>query len=300
MMLQQQKQRDNASSLASAKMIALRAARPSLTIIFTLACLLFVFATSAYASTISGSVDSTNKYAWGNVAGYINFAPTNGGLTITDSGITGYAWSSNTGWINFDTAQSSVTNDGEGTLGGYAWDEGAGWVSFTGVTIDSSGQFNGMATGGTVRGASYAINFDCATCTVTTDWRPASSRPSTAPAGGGGSAILPRTTTTKTITTVTTVSQTPAFPQEKGTVKKNAPQPTEPGISGGNAGTVSSSVGNYIGNAVSSFVTQAKNMFLNLTHTVWSAVLSVGHFFATAWHNFLIGLRSLWNIASKW
>lgn len=281
-------------------MIALRFERPSLTIIFVLAGLFFVSATSAYASITSGSVDSTNKYAWGNVAGYVNFAPTNGGLTITDAGITGYAWSSNTGWINFDTAQSSVTNNDEGTLGGYAWDEGAGWVSFTGVTIDSNGQFNGMATGGTVRGASYAINFDCATCTVTTDWRPVSARP-VAAGGGGGSAVTPRTAANQTVTTVTTVvttSPTSEFPQEKGTVKKGSPQPTAPGISGGNTETVSSSVGKYVGNAVSSFFEQAKNMFLNLMHTIWSFVLSVGHFFVTAWHNFLIGARSIWHIVS--
>lgn len=158
------------------------------------AVLILVFLVSAsyaHASQTSGTVSSTYKYAWGNVAGYVNFAPTNGGLIIGDSAITGYAWSASTGWINFNATQSHVTNNSSGTLGGYAWDAGAGWVSFTGVTIDTNGKFHGSATGGTVNGASYAINFDCTNCDVRTDWRPASAR---------------TVTTTTTTTTSTSVS----------------------------------------------------------------------------------------------
>jgi hypothetical protein len=153
--------------------------------------LLLALAPLTRASQTSGTIDSAYKYAWSSVGGWVNLAPTNGGLTITDTAITGYAWSANTGWLNFDTAQSGVTNNAEGTLGGFAWDAGGGWLSFTGVTIDSSGRFHGTATGGTVNGASYTLTFDCANCDVRTDWRPASSRTSSsgsnsATSGSGG------------------------------------------------------------------------------------------------------------------
>jgi hypothetical protein len=136
----------------------------------------FALAATAYASPTIGSIDPAYKYAWSNVGGYVNFAPSQAGLTITDTGITGYAWSANTGYINFDTNLSGVTNDGEGNLAGFAWDEGAGWISFAGVTIDANGQFHGIAQGGTVNGAPYQITFDCSNCDVRTDWRPVSVR----------------------------------------------------------------------------------------------------------------------------
>ena len=151
----------------------------------------------AYASATVGTVDTGYKYAWSNVGGYVNLAPSQGGITITDDGITGYAWSANSGWINFDTSLSGVTNDGEGNLGGFAWGEGAGWISFSGVTINTEGRFQGTATGGTVNGASYVISFDCTNCDVRTDWRPVSVREGTDEDGGsrssGGSVRTPET-----------------------------------------------------------------------------------------------------------
>jgi len=141
----------------------------------------------AHASTTSGTIDTTYKYAWSNVGGWVNFGATNGGITITDTALTGYAWSANDGWINLAPTQSGVTNDGAGNLSGFAWDAGGGWVDFSGVTINSSGKFTGTATGGTVNGASYVINFDCTNCDVRTDWRPSSSRTTTTAVTPSGS-----------------------------------------------------------------------------------------------------------------
>lgn len=166
----------------------------------SLLCLLIVGTSVAHASQTSGIIDSVYKYAWGTVAGYVNFAPTNGGLTITDSAITGYAWGANTGWLNFSATNGGVTNTAAGVLGGYAWDSGGGWVSFSGVTIDSSGKFHGTATGGTVSGASYVINFDCSNCDVRTDWRPSSSRTTSTSGSGGNGAISPIIITAATTT----------------------------------------------------------------------------------------------------
>ena len=141
-------------------------------------------ASLAHASTTSGTIDTTHKYAWSNVGGWVNFAVasatgTSYQVPVTDTGLTGYAWSANDGWINLAPAQVGVKNDGAGNLSGYAWDAGAGWVDFSNVKINPSGKFTGSATGGTVLGASYSINFDCANCDVETDWRPASSRTTT-------------------------------------------------------------------------------------------------------------------------
>lgn len=141
-------------------------------------------ASFAHASATSGTIDTTHKYAWSNVGGWVNFAVastagTSYQVTVTDTGLTGYVWSANDGWINLAPAQSGVKNDGVGNLSGSAWDAGAGWVNFSGVKINSSGKFTGSATGGTVLGASYQINFDCANCDVETDWRPASARTTT-------------------------------------------------------------------------------------------------------------------------
>jgi hypothetical protein len=129
------------------------------------AFLLFFFcAPFAHAST--GIITSPDQYAWGNVAGWINFATASSTITVSDSSLTGYAWSANDGWINLSPAGGGVTNS-DGALGGWAWDESAGWVSFSGVSIDASGTFHGEATGAD----GYAINFSCTTCDVQTSWR---------------------------------------------------------------------------------------------------------------------------------
>ena len=162
----------------------------------------------------AATIDSTEKYGWSNVGGWVNFKPTNGGLTITDSAITGYAWAENTGWISFDTAQSGVTNDGSGNLGGFAWSEGEGWLSFTGVSIDGNGYFNGTATGD-----DSTLTFDCANCSVRTDWRAVSGGGSSGGSSGGG--IIQNQPTT---TDPTTPSQTP--PTMPGTSNTSGESPT--------------------------------------------------------------------------
>lgn len=131
------------------------------------ALLVAVLLSPVFVHAASGTVSATYRYAWGNNAGWVNFAPTQSTVTVSDTVLSGYAWSTNDGWINLSPSQGGVTNDGHGTLGGFAWDPSAGWVSFTGVTIDAAGLFHGQATGAN----GYAINFDCANCNVQTTWR---------------------------------------------------------------------------------------------------------------------------------
>ncbi len=159
-----------------------------------------LLAGTAFAEGMS----STNKYAWSENAGWINFRPGSGNVVVTGTGMTGYAWNDVYGWINLAPAHGGVLNDGNGTLSGNAWGEQTGWINFSGVTIGSDGMFHGTASGTTVG----RISFNCAnnnTCgssnfKVQTLWTPpssssssssSSSAASSAPAvsqshGGGG------------------------------------------------------------------------------------------------------------------
>ncbi len=113
----------------------------------------------------STGIDPTNKHAWSENAGWINFAPVGGGVSIHFDGsigyLDGYAWGENIGWVkmgngnegpytNSDTNDWGVNFDGSGSLFGYAWGESVGWIKFDpaygGVVIDmNSGVFDGSA-----------------------------------------------------------------------------------------------------------------------------------------------------------
>lgn len=108
---------------------------------------------------LTGTIDSTNRYAWSENAGWIDFGTTLGNVVVTDSALTGYAYGENIGWISLNCSNTSscatvdykVANNGQGVLSGYAWGENVGWINFapsgSGVTIDSSGNFSGYAYG---------------------------------------------------------------------------------------------------------------------------------------------------------
>ena len=125
----------------------------------------------AYASETKGTIltpTANDGYAWSNQAGWVNFGATNSNIQITDSGITGYAWSNNYGWINMSPTNGGVSVAANGALSGYAWGQSLGWINFSGVSINSSGKFVGLASG-TIIGT---FTFDCGNCSVATDYRP--------------------------------------------------------------------------------------------------------------------------------
>ena len=116
----------------------------------------------AYAANI----DSTNIWAWGTNVGWLNFAPTHGGVTVYSDHLEGYVWAENVGWIRLGTYDAGgthtyandaantygVNNDGIGNLSGYAWGTNIGWINFnpsdSQVTVDPvSGDFDGYAWG---------------------------------------------------------------------------------------------------------------------------------------------------------
>jgi hypothetical protein len=113
-----------------------------------------------------GSIDPTNKWAWGTNTGWLNFAPNNGGVTVYSDHLEGYAWGENIGWLrvgtctggspcthaNTSAANYGVNNDGVGNLSGYAWGANLGWINFApnngGVWVDPvTGDFDGYAWG---------------------------------------------------------------------------------------------------------------------------------------------------------
>ncbi len=136
----------------------------------------------------NGSIDATYNTAKfiDTNNGTINFNCTNCNVQITDSSITGYAWGDVVGWINLNPTNGGVSNTINGILSGYAWSQNAGWINFAptngGVSIDTTtGEFNGNVWSQN----DGWIKFDCSApgkvagqC-VKTSWRP------TVVSGGG-------------------------------------------------------------------------------------------------------------------
>jgi len=111
----------------------------------------------------SGLISDTNKYAWSENSGWLNFKPAGGGVTVYDTYLAGYVWAANVGWIKLGSTATNGTygnttssnwgvnrNATTGVLSGYAWSENVGWISFNHdqgyVTISpSTGDFSGYA-----------------------------------------------------------------------------------------------------------------------------------------------------------
>jgi len=123
-----------------------------------------LLATSFVCSALAtGNIDVNNKYAWSENAGWVNFGPTNAGVTVVASGsqyLSGYAWAENIGWVKLGNANGGpYQNTGASdwgvniinkTLAGFAWSENCGWIRFnptnSPVTINwSDGTLSGYA-----------------------------------------------------------------------------------------------------------------------------------------------------------
>lgn len=106
------------------------------------------------------NIDSTNRYAWSENAGWIDFGSSQGNVVLSDTALTGYAWSETMGWISLSCQNTSTCTDvnygvlrdsATSHLSGYAWSENMGWINFNpqggGVSVDNSGSFQGSAYG---------------------------------------------------------------------------------------------------------------------------------------------------------
>jgi len=112
-------------------------------------------------SLADGNIDPANNFAWSENAGWVNFAPSNGNVTVTAGrGLSGYAWAENIGWVKMAAVGSTYQNTTKDDWGvhltgkalqGFAWSENAGWINFSptdgGVTLKHDGQFDGYAWG---------------------------------------------------------------------------------------------------------------------------------------------------------
>jgi uncharacterized repeat protein (TIGR02543 family) len=140
---------------------------------------------TATFAAISAEVNSANKYAWSENAGWISFSNSTGKVSakLGENGyLTGFAWSENVGWIKFahdpsvvPFANTSATNWGvnvaaDGKLSGYAWSENAGWIKFgtshseTAINL-TNGEMSGYAWSEnlgwiSLKGSNYKVQFD--------------------------------------------------------------------------------------------------------------------------------------------
>jgi len=196
--------------------------------------LLVVLATgvhAAFASSTNGTIPA-GSYAWGENIGWINFGCANCGIQVTDSAVTGNAWSAQYGWINLSPTNGGVTNDSNGNLGGDAWSSGLGWINFSGVVINASGQFTGTA--GTQGSTAGRLNFSCANCNVTTDWRPASVRNQSSNSNSSGGSLLGGFFNFFSGGSSGNVTATNATNTATNTVNNTNPGSIHPGVSGAN------------------------------------------------------------------
>jgi hypothetical protein len=123
------------------------------------------------ATTFAWNISTTDKYAWSENSGWLNFTPSTGGVTVNPTYLSGYLWQQNIGWIklgadaggpyaNTSAADWGVNRDSAGNLSGYGWSENMGWINFAptsgGVAIDPiSGAFTGYAWGANIGWISF-------------------------------------------------------------------------------------------------------------------------------------------------
>lgn len=107
------------------------------------------------------NIDSSDRWAWNDVIGWIDFYYTDT-VRVTATSTQGYA-SSSVGYVALHcesspngnicpSSQFGVANDGGGNLSGWAWNDVIGWISFAStspvnysVYYDSGGDFHGWA-----------------------------------------------------------------------------------------------------------------------------------------------------------
>lgn len=122
-----------------------------------------VFMVNTAVTTIcqASNISAFESFAVSENAGWINFNPIHGGITVHDTYLSGFAWAEGVGWIKFgsenggpygntDATNWGVNLDRLGKLTGYAWGENSGWLTFspkdsvTGI-IPETGIFSGYA-----------------------------------------------------------------------------------------------------------------------------------------------------------
>ncbi len=175
-------------------------------------CLVVLLSTIYFLlTTVSAAtnIDSTYRYAWNDVIGWVDFYTTNN-VNVSSTQLTGYA-SSSIGFIALDCATSpsgnvcgtsdfKVLKDGTGSLSGYAWNDNFGWLSFSGTTTQSqaygvfvnpsNGDFSGWAWNDNVGWFSFnCVNSGAGGCSPS-DYKVKTSSVSTSTSGSLVSSVF--------------------------------------------------------------------------------------------------------------
>lgn len=160
---------------------------------------IFVIVLIQNASGVTSNIDSTNKWAWNDVAGWIDFYNIGSGAYVDANKVSRWGvWNNNTASyiaLHCSALPPAATNDCtpsfgvtnvSGTLGNYAWSDEYGWISFYdnapyayGVTIDAIGNFQGFAWNDVIGWISFCGGLSTTNCPgaisykVDTSWDPA-------------------------------------------------------------------------------------------------------------------------------
>jgi hypothetical protein len=110
----------------------------------------------------STTIDSTNKFAWGENIGWANWeGDVSNGVVVGQAFCSGYIWCENVGWIcmgdgspddgheysNTNATDFGVNVDASCTLRGFAWGENIGWVNFENTGSAAFDPFSGTLSG---------------------------------------------------------------------------------------------------------------------------------------------------------
>lgn len=200
--------------------------------------LVVLLATATTALALN--VNSTDKYAWSENIGWLNWSTTEGDIDITDAvSMDGYVWGENVGWISLNclntascgTVNYAVTASGSEWVG-YAWGENVGWVSFSCENTASCGTADyAVRSSGSEELIGYAwgenvgwVNMNCdndASCGAvefgvryTPPPTPTPTpTPTATPGGGGGGTLTPTPTPSPSLTPSATVIPATATPR---------------------------------------------------------------------------------------
>ncbi|MDZ4231256.1 MAG: hypothetical protein U1C52_00485, partial [Patescibacteria group bacterium] len=140
----------------------------------------------------SSNIDSSDKWAWNDVVGWIDFYVSNTGLNVkstridrwgkindsTNAYIATYCSSLPPNSTNDCTPSFGVLNDGQGVLSNYAWSDEYGWISFKGSTpdygvtiLDNGGDFQGWAWNDIIGWISFCGGLQTSDCPGTTSYK---------------------------------------------------------------------------------------------------------------------------------
>ena len=135
--------------------------------IFIALALAFALVSGTGTVFAAGNIDASQKYSQfldvdldnNGTKDFINWSPSNGGIMVSDSSLTGYAWGETTGWINFSPSSGGVTNTCSGILGGYAWGQNTGWINFAPTMATGPNQPKINTTTGAITGSVWSQNY---------------------------------------------------------------------------------------------------------------------------------------------